>query len=260
MEVFMKFLSVTDLHYSDRPTGSDNRCRSQSLKRLKAALDSHSAECDFAVCLGDVADGLEGFLPQEQGFNQTAELVRSYSLPFYFTFGNHDTSMDKRDFMRIFGMPGRYYSFETDSHLCLMLDTCMNSKDEPYPPKEIFWPECYIDDEQLAWLEEQIKASEKPVVIFTHILLTAGETNEEDHILNNADEVQAILLKYEDKIAATFSGHYHWGMSEKIGSIPAITLRSICMGENNTFAVIEIEGKTVKINGFGDEESREYKR
>ncbi len=256
----MKFLLVTDLHYSDKPVGEPNRYHEESLPKLKFILDNYARGCEFAVCLGDIADSFEGYKPQEQGLNEIIGLTKGYDLPFYSTFGNHDTSMDKRDFIRITGMPGRYYSIESEEYLFLMLDTCMNSKTEPYPAEEIFWPECYIDDEQLSWMREKIEAADKNVVVLTHILLTAGETDEEDHILNNADEVQKILLDNEEKIALVCCGHYHWGMSEKIGSIPAITFKALCTGEAVTCAVVELDGMNIKIKGFGDEEDQSYER
>lgn len=256
----MKFLLVTDLHYSDKPVGENNRYHGESLPKLKYILDEFAGGCEFAVCLGDIADSFEGYKPIEQGLQEIIDLTKEYDLPFYTTFGNHDTALDKRDFIRITGMPDRYYSFETEEYLCLVPDTCMNSKDEPYPKKEILWAECYMDDEQLSWMREKIENSSKPVVVLTHVLLTAGETDEVDHILNNADEVQKILLANEEKIALVCCGHYHWGMSEKIGSIPALTFKALCTGEAVTCAVVEVNGMNITVKGFGDEEDRSYER
>ncbi len=265
----MKFLLTTDLHYSDKPVDENNRYHGISLAKLKTAIENYSSGCEFIACLGDIVDCFEGCKSQEQGLIELGELIKNYPLPFYATFGNHDTAMEKRDFMRLAGMPDRYYSFETETHLCLMLDGCMNSKSEPYPQTEIVWTDCYIDGEQLCWLKEKLENSEKPVVIFSHIVLRPDTTDgldEEErlyldkHILNNSDEVTEILLANQEKIPAVFCGHYHTGLISKIGSIPFVIFKALCMGEAVTCAEVEITENGVKITGHGDEVSTEIRK
>ncbi len=253
----MKFLVVTDLHYSDKPAGENNRYHAMSLDKVRQAIESYSDGCEFVVCLGDIVDSFEGFKPQTQGLTEMREMLSGFDIPFYPTFGNHDTALDKREFMRLIGMKDRYYSFETDEYLCLMLDSCMNSKSQPYPVKEIIWTDCYVDDEQLVWMKEKIKEAAKPVVVMTHALVSPGTTGDEDHIIKNADEITDILFEYEDKIAAVFCGHYHGGHSAKIGSIPYVVFKALCMGTALTCAVVEISDGKVKITGYGDEPSIE---
>ncbi len=256
----MKFLLVTDLHYSDKPTGDNNRYHQMSLDKFRYAIDNYSQGCEFIACLGDIADSFEGYKSQTQLLGEIGEMLSDCSLPFYATFGNHDTALDKSEFIRLTGMPDRYYSFETDDYLCIMLDTCMNSKDEPYPAEEIVWQECFIDSQQLEWLRAQLENSTKPVVIFTHILLVSGVENEVDHILNNADEVKEILLANEEKVTAVFFGHYHFGTTAKIGSIPTVTFKGLCMGKEITCAEVEITDGKIVITGHGDEDSVVYVR
>lgn len=251
----MRFLVVTDLHYSDKPTGNNNRYHAMSLDKLRTAIESCSDGCEFIVCLGDIVDSFEGYKPQTQGLTEIRAMLDSFGLPFYPTFGNHDTALDKREFMRLIGMTGRYYSFETDGYLFLMLDSSMNSKDEPYPQKEIKWTQCYVDDEQLVWMKDKISSTDKKVVVMTHALVSPGTTDDEDHIILNADEITDILFEYEDKIAAVFCGHYHYGHSAKIGSIPYVVFKAMCMGTAITCAVVEINDGKVKITGYGDEPS-----
>ncbi len=251
----MKFLLVADLHYSDKPTGKDNRHHDMAKYKLQMALTQYSSGCEFAVCLGDIVDAFSGYKSQKELLSELNDVIEKSNLPFYATFGNHDTAMNKDEFISLTKMPDRYYSFETDEFLCLVLDTCMNDKNVPYPEKEIAWADCYIDDEQLFWLKEKIENTSKRVVIFTHILLSAANTDEVDHILNNASEVTDILLANEDKITAVFCGHYHFGMQAKIGKIPYFVAKAMTLGEEVTCATVEITDKKVKITGYGDEVS-----
>lgn len=248
----MKFLVITDLHYSDKPVGSDGRYHELSLSKLREALGKYSDGCEFAVCLGDIADAVDGFKPQAQGLEELGEIWRSFDIPFYSIIGNHDTAMSKQEFCRLTDMPHRFYSVETQEYLCLMLDTNMNSPDEPYPESEIKWAYCYVDNEQLDWAKKKIEQSDKPVIVFTHALLDfdidEGERN--DHVLVNADEVKQALLS-SGKVKAVFSGHYHDGLNMRLGSVPYVVFASMCNEPTNNFAVVEIEDGKVNVKGYG---------
>lgn len=248
----MKFLVATDLHYTDKPMSENGRCHEMSLQKLKEALENYSGDCEFAVCLGDMVDSYDGYKLQPQGLKELSEVWRAFDIPFYAMIGNHDTAMDKHEFCSLAGMPHRYYSVETHEYLCLMLDTNMNSPDEPYPSQEIKWAYCYIDNKQLDWAKERIEQSDKPVIIFTHALLDfdvdEGERN--DHVLVNSDEVKKALLS-SGKIAAVFSGHYHDGLNMKFGNIPYVVFNSMCNGPSNNFAVAEVKGGKVTVEGYG---------
>lgn len=252
----MKFLVVTDLHYTDKPLGNNGRYHAQSLPKLREALEKYSDGCEFAVCLGDMVDAFDGFKSQAQGLAELSEVWRNSDIPFYSMIGNHDTAMDKHEFCRLADMPNRYYSVETDEYLCLMLDTNMNSPEKPYPEKEIQWAYCFIDGEQLDWAKKKISESDKPVIVFTHALLDfdvdEGERN--DHVLVNAEEVKKVLLS-DGKVEAVFSGHYHDGLSMKLGNVPYVVFTSMCNEPTNNFAVVEVKKGCVKVEGCGTQPS-----
>lgn len=251
----MKFLAVTDLHYSDKPLGDNGRYHEMSITKLRDAVDKYSDGCEFVVCLGDIVDAFDGFKEQTQGLSELSQVWESFDIPFYAMMGNHDTALEKREFCRLAGMPHRYYSVETEEYLCLMLDTNMNSKQEPYPQSEIFWPECYIDDAQLEWAEEKINSSSKPVVVFTHALLDFDSDEERnDHVLVNADEVKSVLFA-SGKVCAVFSGHYHDGQFVMHGNVPGIVFTSMCNEPTNNFAVVEINASTITVEGHGTQPS-----
>lgn len=227
-----------------------------SLPKLREALEKYSDGCEFAVCLGDIADAADGYKPQVQGLKELGEVWRGFDIPFYALIGNHDTAMRKPEFCRLTGMPHRYYSVETDEYLCLMLDTNMNSPNEPYPDKEIKWAYCFVDSEQLEWAKEKIAGAEKPVLVFTHALLDfdvdEGERN--DHVLVNASEVKNALLS-SGKVEAVFSGHYHDGLNMKLGSVPYVVFTSMCNEPTCNFAVVEVKNGTVIVEGHGTQPS-----
>ena len=247
----MKFLAVTDLHYTDKPIGSNGRFHYLSAEKLKFTIENFSQDCDFIVCLGDIVDAFDGYKSQEQGLKELSAIWRSSGKPFYALIGNHDTALDKKLFCPLADMPNRYYSVETDEYLCLMLDTCMNSKTEPYPAQEIQWTTCFVDAEQLEWMKETIAKSDKPVVVFTHVLLDFDSDEERnDHVLVNAAEVIEILRE-SGKVHAIFSGHYHDGQVLRIGGIPCVVFNSVCDEPCVNCAVVEVKDGKITVDGKG---------
>lgn len=256
----MKIFLVTDLHYSDLPMGEDRRNHPASAEKLRAALAAYTEGCDCVACLGDLTDPHTREKPQDVALAEISSILRTCPLPFFATFGNHDTAIDKRTFMAATGMPARYCAVDVADYRLLFLDSCMNSRTEPYPTCEIEWKSCYIDDEQRAWLRGELESATRPIVILTHVLLSAAGTGEINHVLKNADEITALLLLHEEKIAAVLCGHCHRGMHGTIGKIPYVVFRSLCTEDAMNCAVVELSNGTVTVTGYGDEPSIRFDR
>jgi predicted phosphodiesterase len=73
----------------------------------------------------------------------------------------------------------------------------------------ISWvPNGRFDEAQIKWLDKQLKASPKDVIlIFMHHPIMEPFPSK-DHRIANADAVDAVLHKYKNPIAV-FTGHYH---------------------------------------------------
>ncbi|HBL40527.1 MAG TPA: hypothetical protein DDY98_02735 [Ruminococcaceae bacterium] len=253
----MKFLAVSDLHYSDRPVSHETRRHALSLEKLKKCVAQHASDCDFIICMGDVADSFDGWLDQKQGFSQVNEVLRQAGKPVHTVIGNHDTAADKREFCRLMGMPNRYYAFDCEEYRCLVLDTNCNDVAVPYPNGEIEWIQCFLDEEQLAWLNETVAESEKPILLFSHALLRSEDYDQRRHEVKNSEKVRERIAQ-SDKIKAVFSAHYHHGWLTQIEQRPYVVFAAMCEEEACTCAVVEVTASYLSVDGFGKQESTHY--
>lgn len=246
----MKFLSFTDMHYSDVVTEGERK-RPMSLEKVKKALAEHGEDCDFIVNFGDTADLFEEGKPQTLLWKETADVLKNHGKKYYCLIGNHDTSTDKKTWAEIMGMPSRYYSFECDGYKILVLDPNQNDEKNPYPAEEIEWAYCYIDDEQFDWMKKEIEEAEGDVIIFSHELFILGNRdNDDDHVIRNREKLIR-LAEESGKVKAVFSGHYHYGDRVTHNGTQYITFRSICLEDDYAHYVVTVDGNGIDVQEYG---------
>lgn len=245
----MKFLAFSDMHYSDVPMPGE-RNRTKSLEKVKRALEEHSDGCDFVVNFGDTADLEESGRNQTALWEETADVLKNSGKKYYCLIGNHDTSTDKQTWLKIMGMPSRYYAFTCDGYRVLVLDANQNSTCDGFPKSEISWDNCYIDDEQFEWIKKELDRASGDVLIFTHELFVLKErSNNDDHVIRNRDKVIDLFEK-SGKVKAVFAGHYHWGDVSFSNGINYITFRSVCLYDDYAHAVVSVDKSGIKVQGY----------
>ena len=248
----MKFLAVTDLHYSLRDVPEAERRNILSADKLRAVIAELAPGCGFIADLGDTADA--GFGDQRELMSAISGILKGSGLPVYSLIGNHDTSLPKEEICRIMGMPGRYYSVDTPEFLLLFLDANMNSPDAPFPESEIEWSRTYIDPEQLSFIKSALDKSEKPVLVFCHELFVLSDPDAQAHVILNARDAMDIF-ENSGKVRAVFCGHYHYGDLSVVNGIPYIAFSALCLHEDRTCAVVTIGADGVSVSGYGLQKS-----
>ena len=244
----MKFLAVTDLHYSLRDVPDAERRNILSAGKLRGITAEHAPGCDFIVDLGDTADA--GFGDQTELMTEISDILHGAGLPVYSLIGNHDTSLPKGEICRVMGMPGRYYSVDTPEYTMLFLDANMNSADAPFPDSEIVWSRTYLDPEQLEFAENTLAASQKPALVFCHELFTLTDAEAQEHVIINARDAMDIFER-SGKVRAVFCGHYHYGDLAVVNGIPYITFAALCLYDDPTCAVVNADKGGITVKGFG---------
>lgn len=251
----MRFLAVTDLHYSDVEYGVDGRRHALSLEKLREAVRLHAAGCDCIVNLGDAADAAEGSRPQETLLNEVRDALRESGLPHYSIIGNHDTSIEKPDFYPLMDMENRFYAFTCGGYRCIVLDACLNDVHEPLPKQEIAWDNCWIDPTQLHWMRAELDRAELPVLIFSHVPFMLDTPDVENpHLVRDRREVMRMFAA-SGKVRAVFSGHYHDGCFGACDGVPYVTFAGMVIGEENTHAVVDVTEDGITVTGFGRQKS-----
>ena len=254
----MRFLAVTDLHYTNKLLGDGDRRHSLSLRKLQKAVTQSIEGCDCIVNLGDTAEGFAGFRPQGELLDEVYDVLCGSGLPNYSIIGNHDTHMRKQDFYAHLGMTDRCYTFDCGAYRCIVLDACLNDVNNPLPKQEIEWDNCWIDPPQIEWLRAQLDSAPGEVLIFTHVPFILDDPQiENPHLIKNRWEVMEIL-KSSGRVKAVFSGHYHNGCFGVCDGIPYITFAAMVVSEENNYAVVDVTNEGIVVRGFGLQQSWQF--
>jgi len=280
----LRFGVVTDSHFA-RKAIAGNRFYDNSLAKMQQAVDYFNrAGLDFIIELGDLKDmgptslwidGHEQKRSQQEleaealGYLVEIEQVfKSFRGPAYHVLGNHDMDcISKEQFLAHTKNPGKangkaHYSFLSNGIRLIVLDGNFNADRTPYCRGNFDWQVAYVSDEQLRWLDNELKTSKEPVVVFCHQLVDSFSGLYKSIYLSNADEVRSTLERYGN-VMAVMQGHHHPGHYSEQKGIHYITFPGMIESEfpkHNNFAIVTIEAdNTIKIEGYGDCPSRKVK-
>ena len=143
-------------------------------------------------------------------------LFRDFEKPGYHVLGNHDCDMcSKEEVLRYYGVDyGPYYSFDKGGFHFVVLDpnyylwngeyisfcngNYFDACNQPVPALP------YLPPEQLQWLEEDLRRTPYPTVLFSHQRLTADDCS-----IRNADALRAVLKNAPNGVVLALNGHEH---------------------------------------------------
>jgi predicted MPP superfamily phosphohydrolase len=197
---------------------------------------------DLVLMLGDNLYGSESARSYETKFEMPYKDLLASGVKFYAALGNHDDP--KQRFYKLFNMNGqRYYSFKPNDRVRFF---ALDSN--------------YMDPEQLAWLERELKGSDSPwkICFFHHPLYSSGRRHGSDEELRSF--LEPLFIKYGVKVV--FSGHEHFyerlkpqkglyyfisGGAAKLrrGNIANSALTAKGFDRDYHFMLIEIDGDTL---------------
>lgn len=249
---------VTDLHYADKAPAGSRYYRETMAKLDEAARQFEQDQLSFLVELGDFIDAADS-VDIEMAYLKT--INRSFSAickDRHYVLGNHcvDT-LKKEEFLGSVEQEKSYYSFDRDGFHFVVLDSCFRSDGQPYGRKNFKWTDANIPAAEIEWLESDINASDKPVIVFTHQRLDVSN----DHGVKNNMDVRKVL-EASGRVLAVFQGHSHLNDLKEIGGIHYCTLVAMVEGsgaENNGYSLMEIESSgTIHLTGFRKQKSHKW--
>ncbi|MCZ2342166.1 MAG: metallophosphoesterase [Bacteroidales bacterium] len=251
---------VTDLHYADKaPRG--NRHYRESLTKLEAAAAQFAQNPPaFLVELGDLIDAADAVDVEKSYLKTINRQFASLSKDRHYVLGNHCVETLKKDeFLGSVGQEKSYYSFDRGDIHFIVLDACFRSDGQPYGRKNSHWTDANIPAAELEWLEADLKANKKRVIVFTHQRLDVSN----NHGVKNNAAVRKIL-EASGNVLAVFQGHSHRNDVREIGGIPYCTLVAMVEGsgaQNNGFSLLEIAANgTIHVQGFHQQKSYDWNR
>lgn len=254
----VRFGLVSDSHYANRDEAGIRFYR-ESAAKMEACIEVMNQEqVDFMIHLGDFKD--QDPEPDEQ---RTLQYLKDFEAiyarfegPRYHVLGNHDMdSLSKAQFQSLIENTGisqneTYYSFDKGDYHFVVLDACFNPDGSPYDHDNFKWYDANLPQEQLDWLENDLKKTGRPTIVFVHQMLEDIENGK--HHIKNFAEVRSIL-EASGKVSAVFQGHKHEERYKQINDIHYYTIYGMVdySGlENNSFAIVTLEEESITLEGY----------
>lgn len=246
---------VTDVHYADKQTAGNRHYRDSLAKLASAITRFNQEQVDFVVELGDLVDAAAS-VDEELGYLRSIQAVYEKArCPSHYVLGNHcvDT-LTKEQFLQTCGAPCSRYSFDVAGFHFVILDACFRQDGRPYGNKNSHWTDANIPGGELDWLQGDLNATRRPVVVFVHQRLDVDGP----HGIKNGVEVRRVL-ESSGKVSAVFQGHHHRNDLEGINGIQYCTLAAMVEGpgpDHNAYAIATLyPNGAIRLDGFGQQAS-----
>jgi Icc protein len=196
----VRFGLIADVHQDVMP---------DAMERIRSfAGVMTEAKVDFVVQLGDFCQPH----PRNQVF---LDAWNTFAGPRYHVLGNHDMDggFAAAQTAAFYGIPGPHYAFAAGPVCGLVLNGNEGGgKASGYKR--------FIGEQQLAWLDQELTQSQRPVLIFIHQPL------DDPRGIENGDAVRAVIEKAKAKVVAVFSGHLHEDYERVVNGVRYIQINS----------------------------------
>ena len=204
----LKFAQVSDVHYLEKGTDTTFKMIGESPRLLDDAIAqlNESKDLDFVMITGDLIDK-----PFEKELRSVLSHLDNLTIPWYFSFGNHDRCVGGYLATGVFldmvkssnpsmKFDSSYYSFEPKKgYKVIVLDDIVTDE---------VTSQGFISETQFKWLKKELdKSKNSTVLIFMHVPIIEPFASP-NHRLRNSSQVMKLLESYKNPIGV-FQGHYH---------------------------------------------------
>lgn len=252
-----KIIIFSDLHYlpKDQKPNEDRKrteCAETMLAELRKKVEQ--LKPDFVVNLGDLIEDCNDQTKDIQNYIYIYQKLQNFSCPVYSIPGNHDLkTLDSRITLeKIMGYEHSTYSFSYNGYHFIFLGLDLK-------PYDIINDggisrSQYISTKDIIWLENELKTSKEPCLIFCHYGIAEDNmennwwfhNDQEDALLKNRKEIKDLFQTYNN-VKAVFTGHQHWTKKLTENNVSYYILGSMVesINENGTcdgvYYVVELE-------------------
>lgn len=218
----LRIAVISDLHHGLAPDAMPR------FEKFVAEVGKRKG-LDLAIQMGD-------FCYSQPTSAPCVELWRKVDLPRLNVLGNHDMDKcDKDAAMNYTGMKSRYGAYDFGGYRIVVLDLNHFKKDGKlvsYANGNYFTDNAthnWADPEQLQWLDKELRASRKPVILLSHQPLGFAEPGkplppEQVEVL--AVVTEAAKANPRGAVAACLCGHMHVDRLETHEEIPCYCVNS----------------------------------
>jgi Icc protein len=211
----LKLIHMTDLHLTGTGELHFGHDTHEKTRLALAHARANFGDADFLVITGDLANWGE-----LEAYRKLERLLDGFPLPVYLMIGNHD---NRDNFRAVFGQrhpfdaPFMHYCVDHNRYRLLFLDTqTVGTAGGAFGPH------------RLAWLDEQVGKSQKPVLIFMHHHPTpTGSFSMDAKGIADLPKFHTLLARHGGKIRHIFHGHCHTDMQGHVEGVSFSGLRSM---------------------------------
>ena len=269
----LKIGLIADPQYEFKETVGERHYK-KSLLKLEQAIDTlNDEQVDFVQNLGDLVNGqwasYDSVLPIFNKLNS--------NIDNYFLLGNHEFAIDSGDKLNLLeklSMPNFYYSYVKNNWRFMVLDVTdisyyanvLHQRDSS-EIEAVFnqsqgqenhnnW-NGGIGKEQQAWMRTEFKKAmelNQKVILFAHMPLIPLKATS----LWNHKEIVA-LIETCPNIVAYINGHRHEGGYAYSNGVHYINIYGMLDTQIASFAVLEIIGDSLFVNGYGNQIDMKFK-
>lgn len=199
-----------------------------SVKRMQAFLDQCAKQkTEFGVSLGDFCPPGELNLAHKK---EILSRLQNNPMPFYHILGNHDMDRNSKDAVCAWlNLDAPHSSFDCGGVHFILLDACFfKVGDNCFPYDHGNYTKTpgavlpVLSPEELSWLEEDLKKTSYPSVIFTHQSLIESRAG-----IRNAKDFRNIIKKAPAGVILCIAGHEHVDRAEQKDGVWYVCLNSM---------------------------------
>lgn len=240
----VKFIHVTDSHMDLSDPDSV-----EAMELMAEFINNNYKDLNFVLFGGD---NFNNNAPKDSDALKFKEIADTLHCPYYTVRGNKesfpsgDKQINLKEFQQMFcsakalHVKGKEWLLQTKGYNILGLDSCIENQNNGV-----------YTEETIAFAEEILKQN-RPTVILNHHPYTNywGGTEQKDihkYVLNNTDEVQKRLFKY-DNLLLTLSGHKHIDSVKELQGTKVIVTRGFVRPldlDMYPMRYVELDGTTV---------------
>ena len=253
----LKVVLIADIHIGVAQPEPCTRLPERARGLLKYVVQRINAEMrpDFVVQLGDLIEA-EDEETDEENYETGLDVLRELKMPCYHVVGNQDqTNLSLTKLAALVDRPKFYYSFDSGAfHFVVIFG---QSSDRGA---------VVFDEVQQKWLQQDLAATEKPAVVFSHLPLheedneaaiAAGENVLTGFSLEQRRMIRNILAR-SGKVRAVFNGHLHKNELNTVDSICYVSIQSLVQNispvrkdASESFAVISLGESSSRVEVEG---------
>lgn len=211
----LKMCIFSDIHYiKNKPDWKINQKLTEYADELVDQMINkinNEIKPDICIHLGDIIQASKNKDEDIKNLKYMWNKLQQIQVPFYTLLGNHELKnmQSNKEVLEILGYNKATFSININDYHLIFLGTDINFEDYTYRTQ-------YISDNDLEWLQDDLKNNNKKTIIFSHFGIAEDrmtgnfwcEKDIELGMIRNRNKIKDLLL-FEEKLIAIFVGHQH---------------------------------------------------